>query len=71
MGMLVAIGAFTYGLVPPVLNLTEVDSMCDIPIVHKQPQSHRVDVAMVNTFAFGGTNVVILLKRIEKGFVYE
>ncbi len=71
MGILVAIGVFVYGIVPPVLNLSEVDPLCDIPLVYKQPKFHRADVAMVNTFAFGGTNVVVLLKKAERKLAYE
>ena len=51
------------GVVPPTLNLEEPsrDSVIDrVPLV---AQERRVDVALSNSFGFGGTNASILFKR--------
>jgi 3-oxoacyl-[acyl-carrier-protein] synthase II len=51
------------GVVPPTLNLENPsrDSMIDrVPL---QAQERRVDVALSNSFGFGGTNASILFKR--------
>ena len=50
-------------VVPPTLNLEEPsrDSVIDrVPLV---AQERRVDVALSNSFGFGGTNASILFKR--------
>ena len=51
------------GVVPPTLNLEEPsrDSVIDrVPLV---AQERRVDMALSNSFGFGGTNASILFKR--------
>ncbi len=51
------------GVVPPTLNLEEPSRESVINRVPKQAQERRVDVALSNSFGFGGTNASILFKR--------
>lgn len=66
-GVLVAIGIIKTSIIPPVCNLEEQDPECDVAIVSRNCVKHDVNLAMVNAFAFGGTNVVILCKKEESG----
>ena len=66
-GVLVAIIAISTGMIPPICNLEEQDSECNVSLVSECDFKHKVKLAMVNAFAFGGTNVVILCKREEPG----
>ena len=51
------------GVVPPTLNLENPSRDSVIDRVPKQAQERRVDVALSNSFGFGGTNASILFKR--------
>ena len=51
------------GVVPPTLNLHEPSRDSVIDRVANVAQERRVDVALSNSFGFGGTNASILFKR--------
>ena len=51
------------GVVPPTLNLHEPSRDSVIDRVANEAQERRVDVALSNSFGFGGTNASILFKR--------
>lgn len=54
------------GIVPPTINLEEVDPDCrDIDLVPGEAREASVRVALSNSFGFGGTNGTLLLKRFE------
>jgi 3-oxoacyl-[acyl-carrier-protein] synthase II len=50
------------GVVPPTLNLDEPSRDSVIDRVPHQAQERRVDVALSNSFGFGGTNASILFR---------
>lgn len=52
-------------IVPPTMNLEEPEA--DLDFVPNQAREHRVEVAMNNAYAFGGTNASVLLRRCEQG----
>ena len=51
------------GVVPPTLNLDQPSRESVIDRVPRTAQERRVDVALSNSFGFGGTNASILFKR--------
>ena len=51
------------GVVPPTLNLDKPSRVSAIDRVAKHAQERRVDVALSNSFGFGGTNASILFRR--------
>jgi 3-oxoacyl-[acyl-carrier-protein] synthase II len=51
------------GVVPPTLNLHEPSTASVIDRVALTAQERRVDVALSNSFGFGGTNASIMFKR--------
>jgi 3-oxoacyl-[acyl-carrier-protein] synthase II len=51
------------GVVPPTLNLEHPSRASAIDRVAKTAQERRVDVALSNSFGFGGTNASILFRR--------
>ena len=55
--------AITRGIVPPTANYTEPDPECDLDYVPNQAREMRVDAAISNSFAFGGLNAVLLVRR--------
>ena len=64
-GVLAAVSSILTSMIPPICNLKEPDPECDVSIVIENSIKHDVKLVMVNAFAFGGTNVVILCKKEE------
>jgi 3-oxoacyl-[acyl-carrier-protein] synthase II len=55
--------AIREGLVPPTMNYETPDPVCDLDYVPNMARRAVINAALVNAFAFGGTNCVIALKR--------
>ncbi len=51
------------GVAPPTLNLDEPSRDSPIDRVAHDAQERRIDVALSNSFGFGGTNASILFRR--------
>ena len=53
------------GIVPPTINLDEPeDAVGDFDLVPHVAKKRKVDVAISNSFGFGGTNASLVLKKI-------
>jgi 3-oxoacyl-[acyl-carrier-protein] synthase II len=61
----VCILALTRNVLPPTINYTTPDPECDLDYVPNQPREIRINAAMTNSFGFGGTNAVLVLKRFK------
>lgn len=55
--------ALHHNLLPPTANFTEPGEGCDLDYVPNQARPKQVDVAISNSFAFGGLNVVLVAQR--------
>jgi 3-oxoacyl-[acyl-carrier-protein] synthase II len=51
--------------VPPTINLDNPDPDCDLDYVPNQSRSMKVDVALSNSFGFGGHNVTLVFKKYQ------
>jgi 3-oxoacyl-[acyl-carrier-protein] synthase II len=51
------------GIAPPTLNLDEPSRESPIDRVAKQAQPRKIEVALSNSFGFGGTNASIVFKK--------
>ncbi|HEY0179840.1 MAG TPA: beta-ketoacyl-[acyl-carrier-protein] synthase family protein [Dokdonella sp.] len=61
--LVAAIGALRDGVVPPTANFIDADPECDLDYVPNVARERKVDVALSNSFAFGGLNAVVALRR--------
>jgi 3-oxoacyl-[acyl-carrier-protein] synthase II len=52
------------GVLAPTINLDNPDEGFDLNFVPNTPQEAKVNVALNNTFGFGGHNVSLVFKRI-------
>ena len=55
--------AMQEGIVPPTINLEEPDPECDLDYVPHVAREAKVDVALSNSFGFGGHNASLLIRR--------
>ncbi|HEY6005959.1 MAG TPA: beta-ketoacyl-ACP synthase II [Anaeromyxobacter sp.] len=56
--------AISRGILPPTINVDDQDPECALDVIPNRAREKRVDVAMSNSFGFGGTNAVVLFKRV-------
>jgi 3-oxoacyl-[acyl-carrier-protein] synthase II len=60
----ICLATFERQAVPPTINLDEPDPQCNLCHVANQAQARRVDVALSNSFGFGGNNTCLVLRRV-------
>ncbi|AFZ66661.1 beta-ketoacyl-ACP synthase II [Deinococcus peraridilitoris] len=60
-----AVQALSDGVIPPTINLDDPDPELDLDFVPHQPREQKLDVVMSNSFAFGGQNAVLVMKRFD------
>jgi 3-oxoacyl-[acyl-carrier-protein] synthase II len=59
-----SIKALTDGIVPPTLNLDNPSEGCDgIDLVPHKAKQKKIQVALSNSFGFGGTNASLIFKK--------
>ncbi|MEO7013234.1 MAG: beta-ketoacyl-[acyl-carrier-protein] synthase family protein [Dokdonella sp.] len=61
--LIAVIGALRDGIVPPTANYTDPDPACDLDVVPNVARSMPVRAALTNSFAFGGLNSTLVLRR--------
>ena len=61
--LVAVLGAMAESVIPPTLNYLGADPACDLNVVPLIAQQRTVRAALSNSFAFGGLNAVLALKR--------
>ena len=56
--------AIRHQMAPPTINLDEPDPACDLDYAANAKRPMRIDVALSNSFGFGGTNGTLLMRKI-------
>ncbi|MBI3802276.1 MAG: beta-ketoacyl-ACP synthase II [Nitrospirae bacterium] len=52
-------------LIAPTINLDHPDPQCDLDYTPNQARKASVDIALSNSFGFGGTNATVLFKKVR------
>jgi 3-oxoacyl-[acyl-carrier-protein] synthase II len=58
-----AVLALHHGIIPPCRNLDDPDPRCALNFVREAPLRAPVSTILKSSFAFGGTNSAVLLRR--------
>jgi nodulation protein E len=61
--MVALVKAVQEGLLPPTANFLTADPACDLDYVPNEARRVQVEAALSNSFAFGGLNAVVAVKR--------
>ena len=51
------------GVLPPTVNFNQPDPECDLDVIPNHARQLQVEYALSNSFAFGGLNAVLALRR--------
>ena len=57
--------ALYHGILPPTINLDHPDPECDLDYVPHKARQANVNVALSNSFGFGGVNACLLFKKLH------
>lgn len=61
--LIVTVQALRTGILPPTINYQHTDPDCDLDYVPNHARRTRFDVALTNSFAFGGHNASLIVRR--------
>jgi len=64
--MIATILSIYHDIIPPTANFTVADEKCNLDYVPNKARQQAVNVAMSNSFAFGGLNTSIVLKKYTR-----
>jgi 3-oxoacyl-[acyl-carrier-protein] synthase II len=59
--------AIVHGVVPPTINVTDLDPACDLTYALNKPVYREVRVALSNAFGFGGHNTCAAFVALDNG----
>jgi 3-oxoacyl-[acyl-carrier-protein] synthase II len=64
--LIISAMALKEGIIPPTIHLDEPDPECDLDYTPHTARQWQADIAISNTFGFGGQNSTVALRKIEK-----
>jgi 3-oxoacyl-[acyl-carrier-protein] synthase II len=61
----ISILALERGILPPTINLENPDPECDLDYIPNTARKKQVDIAISNSFGFGGTNATLVFRKFR------
>jgi 3-oxoacyl-[acyl-carrier-protein] synthase II len=61
--LIASIYAMREGVVPPTINVENLDPEVDVDICANEARPAKIDAALSNSFGFGGHNAALLVKK--------
>ena len=62
--LIISAMALKEGIIPPTIHLDEPDPECDLDYTPHTARQWQADIAISNTFGFGGNNATVALRRV-------
>ncbi|MBI3313364.1 MAG: beta-ketoacyl-ACP synthase II [Candidatus Omnitrophica bacterium] len=62
--LITTILAMEKGIVPPTINYSVPDPECDLDYVPNKARPAKINIAMKNSFGFGGKNSILILSKV-------
>ncbi len=63
--MIICLMAIRDGVLPPTINYENPDPDCDLDYVPNEPREAQCDIALNNSFGFGGQNITLAVGRFR------
>jgi nodulation protein E len=63
--MVATVLAMKHQIAPPTIGFVEKDPECDLDVIPNTAREMKIDAAISNSFAFGGLNAVLAVKRVN------
>ena len=63
--LIASVMAIKDGVIPPTINVEELDPECDLDVCPNVAREVPVTVALSNSFGFGGHNASVLVSKFE------
>jgi 3-oxoacyl-(acyl-carrier-protein) synthase len=61
--LIATILAMEHGEIPPTINYEIPDPECDLDYVPNVPRKAKIEIAMKNSFGFGGKNSILVIAK--------
>jgi 3-oxoacyl-[acyl-carrier-protein] synthase II len=62
----ITILAMQHGELPPTMNLVDPDPACTLDYIPNKPIKASANIALSNSFGFGGTNGALIFRRWQE-----
>lgn len=63
--VIIGLLSIKHGIIPPTINLDNVDKECDLDYTPNRIKEAKVDAVMSNTFGLGGENASLIVKKLD------
>ena len=63
--LIICLLAMRDGVLPPTINYETPDPECDLDYIPNQPRQAKCDVAVSNSFGFGGQNITLVVSKLK------
>ncbi len=65
--LIFAVLALRHSVIPPTINYRTPDPLCDLDYTPNQARERKLQVAMSNSFGFGGHNASLIVGQLRNG----